>query len=219
MFRSTIACDSKIAANWMTGFQFDDLSLTLNTFVYLSHFSETFGSVKICPSSVSSKQLTRRSLPSSFNQWICHWLVLSLSFLSFLQTHIHSPSTLSHSQFPLSWSDWMLATDCKVRSGCSESGLMEVLIMDAQLSSLFSSSLLRESDHRTNHSYSQSEAQLSLITFTAFLCSMYCLAAATTTARHNTELCAQAREPNIPELSSGWWPHLWFTPLTVIAAC
>ena len=158
----------------MTGFQFDDLSLTLNTFVYLSHFSETFGSIKICPSSVNSKQLTRRrSLSSSFNQWICHWLVLSLSFLLFLQTHIHSPSTLSHSQFPLSWSDWMLATDCKVRSGCSESGLMEVLIMDAPLSSLFSSSLLRESDHRTNHSYSQSEAQLSLITFTAFLCSMY----------------------------------------------
>ena len=184
----------------MTGFQFDDLSLTLNTFVYLSHFSETFGSVKICPSSVNSKQLTRRrSLSSSFNQWICHWLVLSLSFLSFLQTHIHFSSTLSHS-----WSDWMLATDCKVRSGCSESGLMEVLIMDAPLSSLFSSSLLRESDHRTNHSYSQSEAQLSLITFTAFLCSMDCVAAATTTARHNTELCAQAREPNIPELSSDW---------------
>ena len=120
----------------------------------------------------------------------------TLLFLSFYQTLfiIHSLSLTVSSG--LLWSDWMFATDCKVRSGCSrESGLMEVLIMDTvQPSLFFFIERVRPLDRPLDR------PQLFPIRSAAQLDHTDCFSLLN--VQPDTIQCAQAREPNIPELSA-----------------
>ena len=90
----------------------------------------------------------------------------------------------------------MLATDSKVRSGySSESGLMEVLIMDTVQSSLFFFiERVRPLDRPLDR------PQLFPIRSAAQLDHTDCFSLLN--VQPDTIQCAQAREPNIPELSA-----------------